>query len=170
MEIRTVRNGKQVTVVYGEGQDNNCLQSKEPPAPEFKQAFENLALDYKTILANQLGVNPAKIEGFIQDHHVQFDKIHFVYNEDEETPASYDVWGHHEIVSTGYSTPIQLSFLFGQEGSPDKAALAIIREAREYAGGRRAQMTLWESAEEADKARKAQAGDKDPAGDTPEAV
>ena len=85
-----------------------------------------------------------KLSGFTQDHKMEFAKIHYEYTDDEETPFSYDVWGHHSIVGTDYDTDIKLHFQFGEKGAPDKAALDIREEARKYVAKYRGQTSLFE--------------------------
>ena len=156
MVISTVRTGKTKMVVYLDGKDLKTIQSKDEPAPEFNDAWDNLALDIKMALATQLGVETAKLSGFTQDHKMEFTKIHYEYSDDEETPFSYDVWGHHTIVGTDYDTDVKLHFRFGEKGAPDKAALDIREEARKYVAKYRGQTSLFEDMDQEENG-----GDKD---------
>ena len=144
MVISTVRTGKTKMVAYLDGKDLKTIQSKDEPAYEFNDAWDNLALDIKMALATQLGVEDANLSGFTQDHKMEFAKIHYEYTDDEETPFSYDVWGHHSIIGTDYDTDIKLHFQFGEKGAPDKAALDIREEARKYVAKYRGQTSLFE--------------------------
>lgn len=144
MKIITVRNGKAIMVVYMDGSDNKTIQSKDTPAPEFKDAWEVLALDVKMALATQLGVASAKLDGWNQAHLFTFNKIHFIWGEGEKVPDSYEIWGHHHIVDTNYDTDVKLVYNFGDKNSPDKAALTLMREATLYAEKRRGQTSLFE--------------------------
>lgn len=144
MEIQTIKNGNTKLIAYADGGDNRILQSTEMPAPEWNHAWENLALDYKCILAKELGVNSAKMDGFIQDHIIRFNKIHFKYKDGEETPHSYEIWGHHSVGNTGYDTDIHLSFTFGNENSPDKAALSLRKAGEDYAMNKRGEVDMFE--------------------------
>lgn len=64
MVISTVRTGKTKMVAYLDGKDLKTIQSKDEPAYEFNDAWDNLALDIKMALATQLGVETAKLSGF----------------------------------------------------------------------------------------------------------
>lgn len=147
MRIITVKDGKMKLVSYGEEGDTKTVQSKEPAAPEWNEAFRNLALDIKTCLANQLNVATALRDAFIQAHSVTVNKVHFNYEEDEETPSTYDVYGHHSISETNYDTDVKLTFEFGNSNAPDAGAIAVLKEGKKYALNHRAQVSLFEDAE-----------------------
>lgn len=151
MQIITAKNRNpvdgNVMIVYTEDGDDKTIKSKDLPAVQFSDAWENLALDVKMALASQLGVASAKLDGFLKAHIFQFNKIHYSYKEGEEVPQEYEVFGHHLILDTNWNTDIKLSFNFGDKNSPDKAATQIMEESKRYIGKYRAQPSLFENPE-----------------------
>lgn len=147
MKIETVKIGNVNIISYTEDGDRKILQSEEPASPEFNESFENLALDMKIALANQLNVATALRDAFLEAHRMVATKVHFKYGEGEETPESYEVWGHHYIVDTNYDTDVHFKFKFGEENSPDKSAIAVKEAGEAYVNGDRAMGNLFKEEE-----------------------